>query len=67
MAQGRKDGVMHGGDGCPLHPTCLTCPATDCVWPIGISLKRQAAIIRLWTPYFEEKRKEQRLLMGVLS
>jgi len=42
------------GPGCKLWPHCLTCPAPDCVWEIGASLKKQREIIEVWGSFFKE-------------
>ena len=57
MPQGRKVGVLIGGNGCSLHDDCLTCPGPDrCVWPLGNNRERQEKVITTWGSYFKERK-----------
>ena len=58
MSQGRKEGMLHGGNGCGLHSDCLTCPGPDCcIWPLGTDHKKQVEVLKAWGPYFKKQRE----------
>ncbi len=66
MSQGRKEGMLHGGNGCGLHSDCLTCPGPDsCVWPLGTDHKKQEKVLMTWSPYFKKQQEMARLSDGL--